>query len=183
MTKKKDTNLKLSAVKSQAKKAHLQEKYELEDGSTISFFPIFPELEIESMLEELQRHMITLKEKDITLSDKMNMYLISLMTIKYFTHFKNDMPDHLFTEGKEAGLLDWLNHFADTGLMKTIMEEVFLKNQVAKIYDKLTEFLGATMLLEELSDKTQQHFQNMKIKHSDAFDKVEGFNVKADVVQ
>lgn len=178
---KKNTDLKLTAIKKQAKKAHQTEKYELEDGSTITFYPIFPELKIETMLEELQRHTITLNEKDVILSDKMNLYFINLHMIKFFTHLGEQMPDHVFTEGKEAGLLDWLEHFADTGLMKVIMEEVFLKEQVAKVYDKLTEFLGASLLLEELGEKTQHHFKNMKLKNADIFNKLEGFNVKADV--
>jgi len=180
---KKNTDLKLSQIKKQAKQLHIQEKYELEDGSTITFYPIFPELKIEGMLEELQRHTNTLHEKDVTLSDKMNLYFINLMMIKYFTHLGEQMPNHVLPEGKEAGLLDWLEHFADTGLMKTIMDEVFMKDQVMKVYDKLTEFLGSAMLLEELGEKTQQHFKNMKLKNQDVFNKLEGFNVKADVVQ
>lgn len=178
---KKNTDLKLTAIKKQAKKAHTTEKYELEDGSTITFYPVFPELKVETMLEELQRHTITLNEKGVSLSDKMNLYFINLMIIKYFTHLGEQMPNHVLTEGKEAGLLDWLEHFADTGLMKIIMEEVFMKDQVAKVYDKLTEFLGASMLLEELGEKTQQHFKNLKLKNADVFNKLEGFNVKADV--
>lgn len=178
---KKNTDLKLTAIKKQAKKAHTMEKYELEDGSTITFYSIFPELLIEEMLEELQKHMQTLNNKDVSLSDKMNLYFINLMTIKYFTHFKNDMPDHVFTEGKKAGLLDWLEHFADTGLMKIIIEDVFMKDQVMKVYDKIAEYLGSFMLLEELTEKTQQHFQNLKLKNKDVFNKVEAFNVKADV--
>lgn len=172
MARKKNTDLKLTDIRKQAKKAHTTEKYELEDGSTITFYPIFPELLIEEMLEELQKHMKALTDKDVTLSEKMNLYFINLMTIKYFTHFKNDMPDHVFTEDKEAGLMDWLEHFADTGLMKIIIEDVFMKDQVMKVYDKITEYLGSFMLLEELTEKTQQHFQNLKLKNKEIFEKI-----------
>jgi len=180
MAKNKD--LKLSKVKSLAKKAHTKEKYELEDGSTITFYPVFPDLLIEEMLEELQAHMKVLNEKEINLSEKMNLYLINIMVIKYFTHFKKDMPNAILGEDNEAGLLDWLNHFADTGLMKIIMEEVFLKDQVIKVFDKITEFIGSTMFLEELGEKTQEHVQRLKLQNADVFSKLNNLdNVKADV--
>jgi hypothetical protein len=167
MAKQKNTNLKLSEIKSAAKKAHQKEVYELENGKTITFYPLFPDLMIDSLLEELQKHMVTLKEKEINLSEKMTLMFINLMIIKHFTHFKSDMPDTVLGDGKNPGLLDWLEHFADTGLMKTIMDEVFMQDQVMKVYDKLTEFLGTTMLLDELGEKTIKHFENLKLKNAD----------------
>lgn len=177
---KKNQKLTLAQVKKEAKKLHQTEEHELKNGSTITFYPLFPETEIEKLLEELQKHFLAMKEKNIELTEKMNLIFIQLLIIKYFTHLKSDMPDHLFTEGKQAGLLDWLQHFADTGLMKEIIEDVFLKDQVGKVFDKLTEFLGHSMLLEELGEKTQEHFKRLRTKHADTFEKLEGFNVKAD---
>jgi hypothetical protein len=179
---KKNTDLKLNQIKKKAKEVHTKEKYPLDDGSTITFYPIFPDLMIEEMLEELQTHMKVLNEKEIKLSEKMNLYLINIMMIKYFTHFKADMPDTILGEDKESGLLDWLNHFADTGLMKIIIEEVFLKDQVTKVFDKLTEFIGSTMFLEELGKKTQEHVQKLKLQNAEVFSKLNNVdNVKADV--
>jgi hypothetical protein len=175
---KKSTELKLSDIKKTAKSMHEMEPYELEDGKTITFYPLFPELMIEQMLEEIQKHYITLHENEIEFSEKMNLYFINLMMIKYFTHFKKDMPDNLFAEGKKAGLLDWLNHFADTGLLKTIMDEVFMKDQVMKVHDKIAEFIGASQLLEELGVKAQKKFEDLKLKNADVFEQLNKMNVQ-----
>lgn len=171
MSKNKD--LKLIDIKKKAKEMHKQEIYELNDGSTITFYPIFPELEIENLLESLQQHYITMKDKGIELSEKMNLYFINLLIIKHFTHFSKDMPNELLAVGKKAGLLDWLNHFADTGLMKTIIDEVFVPSQIMRVYDKLTEFVGTSLLINELGDKTQKHLANMRLKHGDSITKLE----------
>lgn len=173
MAKKQNTDLKLSIVKKQADELKETAQYELEDGHTITFSPLFGDLQIEVMLEELQQHHITMKDKGIELSEKMNLYFINLLIIKHFTHFKSDMPNELLAVGKKVGLLDWLNHFADTGLMKIIMDEVFVAKEVRKVYDKLTEFLGTTLLLNELSEMTQRKVDNMRFKHSDAISKIE----------
>lgn len=169
---KKSTNVKLSDVKKRAKSLHEKNVYELEDGSTITHYIQFPDLLIEEMLEELQRHYITMANKEINLSEKMNFYFINFLMIKHFTHFKNDMPGQLLTVDKKAGLLEWLDHFVDTGLLKTIVDEVFLKDQVMKVYDKMTDFLGATKVIEELGIKAQEKFNNLKLQNSDVFEQL-----------
>ena len=163
--KETNKNLTLSAVTKQAKSTHEKNVYELDNGSTITHYITFPDLLIESMLEELQKHYLTIKEKDIELSEKMNLYFINLLIIKHFTHFKDSMTDTLLGEENEVGLLDYLNYFADTGLMKTIMEDVFLPSQVNKVYEKMTDIIGASKLLDELGVKAEQKFQNLKIKN------------------
>jgi hypothetical protein len=173
MAKKQSTDLKLIDIKKQSEQLHETAQYELEDGHTITFSPLFGDLQIENMLEELQQHYITMKDKGIELSEKMNLYFINLLIIKHFTHFSKDMPSELLAVGKKAGLLDWLNHFADTGLMKTIMDEVFLPDQIMRVYDKLTEFVGTSLLLNELSEKTQRNLDVLRLKHSNAISKLE----------
>lgn len=163
--KKKNTELTLAAVKKQAKEAYEQDSYELDNGSTIKYYVRFPDLKVEDMYEELQKHYIEMKKEDINLSDKMNLYFINLLMIKHFTHFKKDMPDELLGKGTKAGLLDYLNHFADTGLMKTIMDEVFVPDQVKKVYEKMTDILGASRLLQEMESSVQKKYTDMKIKH------------------
>lgn len=163
--KKKNTELTLAAVKKQAKEAYEQDSYELDNGSTIKYYVTFPELMIEDLYEELQKHYIQMKEEGIELSEKMTLYFINLMMIKYFTHFKTTMPNELRGKGAKAGLLDYLNHFADTGLMKTIMDEVFSPDQVKRVYEKMTDILGASKLLQELESGVQKKYTEMKIKH------------------
>jgi hypothetical protein len=164
--KKKNTEMTLAAVKKQAKAIHEQETYDLEDGSTIKFYPTFPELMIESLFEELQGHYVEIKEKEIEFTDKRLLNLINLLTIKHFTHFKKSMPDKLLGEGTKAGLLDYLEHFADTGLMKTIIEDVFNSDQIKKVHEKMTEIMGASKLIQELETGTQTKYEQMKYKHN-----------------
>ncbi|MED3912732.1 hypothetical protein P4597_26970 [Peribacillus simplex] len=164
--KKKNTELTLAAVKKQAKIINEQETYDLEDGSTIKFYPIFPELMIEALFEELQRHYVEMKEKEIELTDKRLLNLINLLAIKHFTHFKKTMPDKLLGEGTKPGLLDYLEYFADTGLMKTIIDEVFNSDQIKKVHEKMTEIMGASKLIQELETVTQAKYEQMKYKHN-----------------
>lgn len=162
---KKNTDLKLTDVLKQSKSLQETAQYELPDGNTITFSPLFGDLEIESLIEQLHQHYMTMNKEGIELSEKMNLYFINLLIIKQFTHFSKDMPNELLAIGKKAGLLDWLNHFSNTGLMKIIMSQVFLPDQIMKVYDKLTEYVGNSLLINELSQKTQTQLEDMRIKH------------------
>ena len=166
------TDLKLSVIKSQAEAMFEQESYELKDGSTITFYPIFPELLIEDMLEELQKHYVEMNEKGVNLSQKMTIYFIQLMTIKHFTHLGKSMPDTFLGENEQPGLFDYLNYLANTGLLKTIVEEVFMKEQMQKVYGKLTDIISTSQLNNRLEQEVQKKFETLNLKNKDVFEQI-----------
>ena len=166
------TDLKLSAVKSQAEAMFEQESHEMKDGSTITFYPIFPDLLIEEMMEEVQKHYVELNEKNVVLNEKMTIYFIQIMAIKYFTHFKSQMPNTALGENNDPGMLDYLNHFANTGLLKTIIEEVFMKDQIQKVYGKLTDIISTSQLGNKLEKEVQKKFDSLNLKNKDVFEQI-----------
>ena len=166
------TDLKLSAVKSQAEAMFEQESHEMKDGSTITFYPIFPDLLIEEMMEEVQKHYIELNEKNVVLNQKMTIYFIKIMAIKYFTHFKSQMPNTALGEGSNPGMLDYLKHFANTGLLKTITEEVFMIDQMQKVYEKMTDNISTAQLSNKLEQEVNKKVETLNFKTKDVFEQI-----------
>ena len=167
---KQSTDIKLKDIAKRAKKMYEQESYEFEDGTTLTFFVEFPKSLIEDMYEELQKHLITITEKNIELNDKDTLYFLYTMTIKHFTHLKKEMPDEVLGEGKNPGLLDYMKHFADTGLMKTIIDDVFLASEIHKVLSKLTDLTSIDQIIRDLEVQTKDKVKNMKLKNKDIFD-------------
>ena len=175
MAAKKD--LTLSKVKATAKKIDKMEKYEIEEGeyagATISFYPIFSETKIEEVLLEFQSLQKEALDKKLELSEEMNVHLLQFLTIKHFTHFKKDMPSTLLGQGKNAaGLLDWMESFRSTGLYNLILTEVFLQSELKKVFDALSDFLGATLLLHDIEKSVQLKSARLKDKYSKEIDAV-----------
>ena len=169
-------NLTLSSVKAKSKKVDKMEKYEIEEGEyageTIFFFPIFSETKIEELLMEFQGLIKEAQDKELELSEQLNIHLLQLLTIKHFTHFKKDMPSVLVGQGKKEGLLDWLEHFRKTGLYNLIIAEVFLQSEVKKVFDALTSVIGSSLLLQDLENDIARKSEQMRTKYSKEIEKV-----------
>lgn len=172
------TDLKLSVIKSQAEAMFEQESYEMEDGSTITFYPIFPDLLIEEMMEEVQKHYIELNEKNVVLNEKMTIYFIQIMAIKYFTHFKSQMPNTALGEDNNPGMLDYLKHFANTGLLKTIIEEVFMIDQIQKVYGKMTDNISTSQLSNKLENEVNKKVASLNFKTKGVFEQINNIGKK-----
>ena len=169
-------NLTLSSVKAKSKKVDKMEKYEIEEGEyageTISFHPIFSETKIEELLMEFQGLIKEAQDKELELSEQLNIHLLQLLTIKHFTHFKKDMPSVLIGQGKKEGLLDWLEHFRKTGLYNLIIAEVFLQSEVKKVFDALTSVIGSSLLLQDLENDIARKSEQMRTRYSKEIEKV-----------
>ena len=175
--------LTLSQVKAKSKEIDKMEKYEITEGQdagkTISFYPIFSYTKIEELLTELQKVFIEAKEKEITISEEMNIYLIQLMMIKHFTHFKKQMPDTLIGEGKKEGLIDWLEHFRKTGLFKLILEEVFLPTETKKVFSSLTDFLSKSIVYSDIESEMNRKVQDLKLKNKDVISQIRNIDAES----
>jgi hypothetical protein len=163
MATKKNTDIRFTTIKQKAKESHLKEKYELEDGSTISFYPIFPSSLIDEMLKEIQ---ITLQTKDeqIEMSEEMTMKYVLFMCIKHFTHLKNQLKATTFVEQ-----LNEMQSIVDAELFDLIIEEVFLQSEIQKVFDKLAKISGKFLFLEKMNQKMQDEFSKIELKNKDIF--------------
>ena len=169
-------NLTLSSVKAKSKQVDKMEKYEIEEGEyageTISFYPIFSETKIEELLMEYQGLIKEAQDKELELSEQLNIHLLQFLTIKHFTHFKKDMPSVLIGQGKKEGILDWLEHFRKTGLYNLIIGEIFLQSEIKKVFDTLTSVIGSSLLLQDLENDIARKSEQMRTKYSKEIDKV-----------
>jgi hypothetical protein len=99
------------------------------------------------------------------------------LTIKHFTHFKKDFPSTLIGEKKNAGLLDLLDHFRKTGLLRECLEDMFIPKEVQKVLSRLTDVASASLLAMDLDNEMMRKFEQLKFKNADIFKELEKLNV------
>lgn len=159
MARKKNNELKLTEIKKQAKSLDQMETTQLEGDKDLHFYPVFKETIIQELLEELQQNFIYANENNIELKESMIYSYTLFLCIKYFTHLKKDIPD-TFEEQVEA--MQWL---VDTGYFKEIVEEVFDKKELNKIWDKITDFLATVQFSDKLASDVQKKFANLQLEN------------------
>jgi hypothetical protein len=159
----KQNNLKLSTVKKQYKAAHKQESTELNDGSNLNFYPIFPHNMIEEMLEHLAAQFKYAEEKGIELSEKFIHQYVLFLCIKQFTHLSKEISDNFEEQIQQ---MEWL---VDTGYFKEIVEDVFIPKEITKVFDKMVEVSGKYLFLEKLTQQMQDTVQGLELKNADVF--------------
>jgi aminoglycoside phosphotransferase family enzyme len=179
-------NLTLAKVKKISKQLDEKETHIIEEGhykgEQITFSPLFNDKVIEELLTEFGQILNEADEKEIKLSQQMQIYLIYMMTIKHFTHFKKDIPSTLLSKGKTTGLLDTLDHFHKTGLLTECLSTMFLPSEVNKIFSKMTDFAATGLLSMELDKKMVEKFEQMKLQNASAFEQLDKINVENNIV-
>lgn len=159
MPRKKSNELKLSEIKKQAKSLDTMETVQLSNDKDLHFYPVFKETVIQELLEELQQKVLYANENNIELKESMIFNYTLLLCIKYFTHLRQDIPDTL-EEQIEA--MKWL---VDTGYFKEIVEEVFLKEEVNKVWDKITDFLATVQFSDKLAVEVQEKMSTLELEN------------------
>lgn len=162
MAKAKQSNLTLSKVKKQYKKAHEKQSYELKDGLNITFSPIFPHSEIEKLLEEMSLQFKRAEEKGIEISERFTYDYVVFLCIKYFTHLGKEISEQ-FQE--QIAQMEWL---VDTGYFKEIVEDVFMQDQIQVVFDKAVEISSKFLFLEKLTNQMQESVKGLELKNAEA---------------
>jgi hypothetical protein len=165
-SKAKDNALKLSVIKKQDKNYQLKETFEFEDGKILKFFVHFRPSKIEEMLEEMAKQLNYANEKGIELEDKFIFNYVHFLCIKYFTDLGKDIADDFETQLKQ---MEWL---VDCKYFKPMVEEMFLKEELQKVWDKMTDVLSRYQLLEKLTIEAQNKLKNLELKNRDVFEKL-----------
>lgn len=162
----KNTNLKFSEVKKQAKLAHEQEQYELDNGSTISFYVTFPQTMIDTMFIEIQKSLQT-KDESIEITDSLMQNFVLFHIIRKFTHFSKDLKATTF-----AGQLDEMTALIDfeiegKSLFALIIDEIFLKEEVMKVFDGLKKAMSNVAFLEKFNKQVAEEISKLELQNKD----------------
>ncbi|WP_137743250.1 hypothetical protein [Robertmurraya siralis] len=171
MAVKKNTDIKFSEVKKKAKETHVKEKFELEDGSTITFYPVFPQTEIEKMLIEIQKTLQS-KGQDFEIQQDILMKFIVFHCIKYFTHFKSQLTADTY-EGKLVEMNAFIDHEIEgKSLFNIIADEVFLQKEIHKVFDFLAKQTGNLLFLNSLEKTAKEQFEKLELQNRDVIEKL-----------
>ncbi len=183
----KKNNLTLAKVKKVSKQMDETQVHTIEEGlyvgEQITFNVLFNDKSIEELLTEYGQLLNEADEKKLELSQNMQIYLIYMLTIKYFTHFKKDIPSPLLGKDKEAGLLDTLEHFHKTGLLSECLNNMFLSSETNKVLSKMTDFAAMGLLSIDLDKQMVEKFESLKLKNKDVFEQIGKINTENKVVQ
>lgn len=155
----KQNKLTMGTVKKQYKKAHEKADYELKDGLNLTFSPIFPHGEIEKLLEHMANQFKYAEEKGIEISERFMFDYVNFLCIKFFTHLSKDISD-VFEE--QIQQMEWL---VDTGYFKEIIEDVFMPQEITKVFDKAVELSSKFAFLEKLTQQMQEEVSKLDFKN------------------
>jgi hypothetical protein len=175
-------NLTLTQVKKVSKALEQTKVHIIEEGNyvgeQITFRVLFDDKSIEELLTEFGHLLNEAENKEIKLSEQMQIYLLNMLTIKYFTHFKSSLPSTLLGEGKNAGMLDTLDHFHKTGLLSECLNKMFLPAEVNKVFSKMTDFAAQGLLANDLNEEMMKKFEQLRIKNNDVFEQLGNINME-----
>lgn len=167
--KKNNTDLKFSEIKKKAKLSHIKEKYELEDGSTVTFYPTFPPSIVDEMMKEMQASLQTQDEELFMDYDLMMKYTV-FHCIKYFTHLKSQLKSITYEE-KLLEMTSILDHEINgVSLFNIIADEIFDQKEIYKVFDLWAKHTGNFMFMQSLESKAHEQLEKLEIKNRDVFE-------------
>lgn len=183
----KQTNLSLAKVKKVSKSLKQTEIHVIEDGhyagEQITFYPTFNIKTIEELLTEFNELINEATKLKVGVSKENQFNLILLLTIKHFTHFKESINFSLLGDKGKSGMIDTLDHFYETGLLHECINKMFLPSEMAKVFDKLTDFAAMGLLSVELDKKMLDKLDTLKIRNEDVFKQLSELNIENKIVQ
>lgn len=157
-------NLSISKIEEQANRANQMEYFDLNETERIGYYPIFSQSKIDEMLQELSHAMDQATAMDFTMSDELTMNHVLFLTIKHFTHLKDELSSNL---GEQLQQLDWL---IDTGLFTKIINDIFLPTELAKIVDSLGDVVGTDLFIKQIERKAGNTLHELEVKNADMMD-------------
>lgn len=157
----KPRQLSMAKVKRAAISTNKMEVYELNEVDSIRFYPTFPQSKINEMLKEYQEQVRYATEKDILLPEDKTLDYIYFLCIKYFTSLEKGVSD------KYEDQLLQMEYLIDSGYYLQIVNEVFVKVEIEKVLDSITDLLGAYQLLEQVNTQVNKKAEDFKVKNKD----------------
>jgi hypothetical protein len=155
----KQTALSMKKVKAIAKQNNKTIKHEFNDGSTLTFSPIFSETKITELLKEFQSKLQHSAKKGIRMSEEFIYFYVHFLCIKHFTHLSKDISDDFEVQ------IDQMEELRDSKHYEEIVEEVFSPQELSKIWDKITDIMSRVAHMEKLSEQVAYKTEKLAAKH------------------
>lgn len=162
--KPKNPRVTLKKAEQDVKKFDKQETYTLKDGNNINFDPFFSPAKIQTLADEYQTDIAKLAEANIDTDDTYQFNYMGFLIVKHFTEYGKYIEPTL--EFKISAFDTLLNN----GHLYELLEDVFDKNEVNKIWDQLTRTVAHQQHLIKFQDDINKEFQKLEIQNKDAFE-------------
>ncbi|WNJ14006.1 hypothetical protein [Bacillus velezensis] len=167
-SKKELKELKLTDVKDEVEKYKNVEIYQFENGSTITFAPLFSPSKVKNLVTELHERFGSANEKGIDLQPIITEY-VHFLAIKYFTSLGSQISDNLENQ------LDELEFLIDGGYFDEIVNEVFSKKEIAKIWTQLGNRIGEIEVHAKLNKQVLDTVASLEMENKDLFEQIKNF--------
>lgn len=125
-----------------------------ENNEVIKYYKKFDEKKIQDLLIEAHakmRYVAEHDEIDYFNNDGQFYEFLTYLTIKYFSHFYDELKESSFEEDIAA-----MNALVSTGLYRAILNDVFDGNEVNKVIEYMEEFIQSASLAIEAESKLRQ---------------------------
>jgi hypothetical protein len=151
-------------MKQKAKEVNQMEQYTFEDDTTLSFYPTFPPTLIEEMIKNIST--VLSKEGDeLQLSEDMMHKFIIFHCIRKFTHLSKQLKATSL-----SGQLAEMEAIIDSGYFEKIVDEVFLPQEIHKVFDAMTKISSNYMFLEKMTQKMHDEVSKLELKNKHLFE-------------
>lgn len=174
MARKKDTNLKLTQIKSSAKSNREIETYEFDSSTTLKYYGVFPDSMVQECLKDMQSLMQEMekinkstdpkdKKNKVEFDDNTMIQFITFLSIKHFTglksQIKGDFVQHIST----------MKDLVDSGWYKRIVDEVLDPKQIYRVMESVGDVLGSMQALSHVVESSQKQFQKLSLQNPEIF--------------
>jgi hypothetical protein len=159
---KQKTTLTLGKINKEAKKYNETELFEFSNGETLKVYPYFRPSKVEEMLEEYgEKLQIFEEELGEKIDDKFSVYYLHFLCIKYFTDLEKIIPS------EPEKQLKAFNSLVNTFYFKEIIEEAFLKEEIAKVWDVATTLTATHSQIGNLDKLLKEKIDSLELQNRD----------------
>ena len=154
--KPRQKNLTLKSVQKQFNQINSLSTHVIneETNEVVKYYKEFDQKKIQSLLVEAYEKLTYVHsnpEIEYFTNDEEFISFISYLTIKYFTHFYDELKDSTFEDDISA-----MDALISTGLYKTILNDVLDGSEVVKVLETMNEFMQAASLAIEAETNSRE---------------------------
>lgn len=156
MTKKRQNKkqLSLTAMKDTYRdiNRYKEHVWDAETKTVIKYHERFDKNKIEELLVELYQDIEHAENENYKFfhKDENMMKYTSLLIIKHFTHFRKSIPDDFDKK------LQYMKEMIGMGLVELMFDELFLEEEVQKVFEKIVETAALAERVTQEMVKTQE---------------------------
>lgn len=147
--KPRQKNISLKSVQKHHNEINTYSTFTINEDTNevIKYYKEFDQKKIQALLTEAYEKLTYVHSDDeieYFTNDEEFISFISYLTIKYFTHFYDELKDSTFEDDIAA-----MNALISTGLYKTILNDILDGNEIVKVLETMNEFIEVASLAIE----------------------------------